>query len=417
MNTIRFTPFMDFCKGLVGQTLPTKGGNAKFILLSVKNDTLYYLVESTQNERHSNKKWIEKVLNHYALTGSLRTVDYVRITTNASYTLKLIELYLQSLPKNPKSKMNREPRFWLISPKVWGVESEVADWKGIIISKPSAAFLGWKPTDKQNSMGPRFAQEVQVGDTILIARMFNKGVDMVGFGTVSSNADNVTRLGHAVQRRELYPFLRINAAPPSVPLNKVVNIRRAFCEKKLTLPNNKQVYDWIVSKLNAKTKRGPRRATNLLQQGIKLIDIPSNSTYGYTYTTNLKKEAEKAKMFRKKERKLQDEYETWLKNHGHGLNALVFPCRLQCDLWENDRRNLIEAKATIRREDIRMAVGQLLDYSHQCIGDVRFQNPNKAILLPRCPPNNIISWIESVGIKIIWKQNKEFLDNANNQFV
>jgi hypothetical protein len=98
---------MVFCKSLEGQTLPTKGGNAKFVLSSVKNDCLYYNVVSTNKERHSNRKWIERVLNHYALTGSLRPVDYVDVTINASYTLKLMELYLQNQSKQPSTKKKR----------------------------------------------------------------------------------------------------------------------------------------------------------------------------------------------------------------------------------------------------------------------------------------------------------------------
>lgn len=244
---------------------------------------------------------------------------------------------------------------------------------------------------------------------------------MVGFGMVKGNAKNVTCLGHAVQCRKLHPFKKLNVEPPGIPFSKVVNIRWAFCEKELIVPNNKIVYDWIISQLKAiDKKRTKKRASSIATGsslgGIKVIDIPSTSTYGYTYTKN-PKEQEKVKRFRKKEKKLQDEYENWLKSHGHGLKALEFPSRLRCDLWEEDRRNLIEAKASIRREDIRMAVGELLDYYFQCAGDARFQKPNMAILLPKRPPDDRVNWIESLGIKYIWKQNKDFLDNADNQFV
>jgi hypothetical protein len=101
VSAISFNRFMDFCKSLEGQTLPTKGGRAKFVLSLVESDCLYYTIVSTNKERHSKKSWIEKVLNHYAMTGSLRPVDYVDVTTNASYTLKLIELYLQNQSKLP----------------------------------------------------------------------------------------------------------------------------------------------------------------------------------------------------------------------------------------------------------------------------------------------------------------------------
>ncbi len=99
MSTINFDSFMAFCKTLEGQTLPTKGGRSQFVLLSVARDCLYYL-PSTKKERHSKRKWIERVLNHYALTNSLRPGDYVHVTTNASYTLTLMDLYLKQQSRN-----------------------------------------------------------------------------------------------------------------------------------------------------------------------------------------------------------------------------------------------------------------------------------------------------------------------------
>jgi len=101
--SISFSSFMAFCKTLEGQTLPTKGGNANFVLLSVKSDRLFYHVISTGNDRRSTKRWIEDVLNHYSKTGSLRPVDYVHITTNASYTLTLLDLFLKHQSNHPPS--------------------------------------------------------------------------------------------------------------------------------------------------------------------------------------------------------------------------------------------------------------------------------------------------------------------------
>jgi hypothetical protein len=95
LTAIDFNSFMTFCKGLEGQTLPTVGGRARFVLSLVQNDCLYYIVESTRKLRHSTRPWIEAVLNHYAITESLRPVDYQHITFNASYTLSLIKLYLE----------------------------------------------------------------------------------------------------------------------------------------------------------------------------------------------------------------------------------------------------------------------------------------------------------------------------------
>ena len=37
---------------------------------------------------------------------------------------------------------------------------------------------------------------------------------------------------------------------------------------------------------------------------------------------------------------------------------------LYCDLYQPTQKHLIEAKASARREDVRMAIGELLDYEN-----------------------------------------------------
>jgi len=108
MSTINFNSFMAFRKTLEGQTLSTKGGNARFVLVSAKNNRLDYLVVSTQKYRHSTRRWIQAVLDHYALTNSLRPVDYMDVTYNASYTLALMDLYLKQMYTLPNRQSHRQ---------------------------------------------------------------------------------------------------------------------------------------------------------------------------------------------------------------------------------------------------------------------------------------------------------------------
>ena len=99
MSTIDFDSFLVFCDDFKGKSMLTKGGRAIFKLSAVKADsrymTLSYVPKSSGRERYATRKYLEKVLERYALTGSLRPTDYKGITANAPYTLKLIELYLQ----------------------------------------------------------------------------------------------------------------------------------------------------------------------------------------------------------------------------------------------------------------------------------------------------------------------------------
>jgi len=87
---------------------------------------------------------------------------------------------------------------------------------------------------------------------------------------------------------------------------------------------------------------------------------------------------------------------------------------LRCDAFEAERKNLIEAKCSVRREYIRMAVGQLLEYAF--LGRERFGACNKAILLPEKPDLHSIEWLSDFHINVIWKEKNAFLDDANGQF-
>ena len=140
----------------------------------------------------------------------------------------------------------------------------------------------------------------------------------------------------------------------------------------------------------------------------RIVSSPQNHQLDYQVQT-------KTKVIRaeKVEAVLLEDYRRWLAQQDRELSAVKYR-RLQCDAYEADRRNLIEAKSSARREHIRMAVGQLLDYAFQ--GNKKFRHPHKAILLPSKPASDIVDWLDSLKIKIVWRKKKTFFDNANGQF-
>jgi hypothetical protein len=85
---------------------------------------------------------------------------------------------------------------------------------------------------------------------------------------------------------------------------------------------------------------------------------------------------------------------------------------LLTDLYDKTRNNLIEAKGTGVRGEIRMAIGQLADYS-------RFisPRPNLAVLLPDRPRRDLEELLASQGISAIWQEGGAFIDNAEGCFV
>lgn len=113
------------------------------------------------------------------------------------------------------------------------------------------------------------------------------------------------------------------------------------------------------------------------------------------------------------ESKLVEDYENWLKEKGRKLLRHRYR-NLICDAYEEQTRNLIEAKSSATREYIRMGVGQLLDYAFQ--GRKLYRRPNMALLLPTRPNLKMLEWLKPLRISLVWKQGRTFKDNAGGQF-
>jgi hypothetical protein len=94
-------------------------------------------------------------------------------------------------------------------------------------------------------------------------------------------------------------------------------------------------------------------------------------------------------------------YREHLHRLGHEVHRLrLLPpgetAPLYCDLWDVTTRTLIEAKATVSREHLRTAVGQLLDYG-------RFADAAQlTILVPSRPRPDLLAFLASVGITAIY---------------
>jgi hypothetical protein len=78
-----------------------------------------------------------------------------------------------------------------------------------------------------------------------------------------------------------------------------------------------------------------------------------------------------------------------------------------CDVFLPDRNVLIEAAPSDRRTDLRMAIGQLMDYRH-------FEGtaPSTAILLPAVPAAETREFLADLGIGIVWPHGDGFRDSV-----
>lgn len=83
---------------------------------------------------------------------------------------------------------------------------------------------------------------------------------------------------------------------------------------------------------------------------------------------------------------------------------------LYTDTWDAAAKELYEAKGGVSRSDVRMAIGQLMDYR-------RHINPPPArctVLLPSDPGNDLTELIHSVGMDLVFQDGHTFTRRAQS---
>jgi len=315
-------------------------------------------------------------------------------------------------------------RYWVVSPNVRANEGTVGEWREASV-KAHAAFMGYPP-NSESEIGARFAgltnRSVMPNDVILIARRRGGEPEIVGFGVVRGNyatgLSGFTPPQTFGSLRTLSPFKPWSRPPSSLPLIDILGHTKSLVQLHPDRYDaHKKVCQWIERHLGKETSR-PRAKRHAVTERkrdstrttlrIEIVDQPECHQLDYKVSTR-----NQVKIARKIEAELLNGYVAWLKNQDRTLPAAKYG-RLQCDGYEEERKNLIEAKCSIRREHIRMAVGQLLDYAFA--GRQKFGEPHMAILLPEKPDASIEKWLLSLNIKLIWREKGSFLDNANGQF-
>lgn len=85
--------------------------------------------------------------------------------------------------------------------------------------------------------------------------------------------------------------------------------------------------------------------------------------------------------------------------------------RLFCDLRDATANTLVEAKGSVSRQAIRMALGQLADYRRFAGPDVK-----PAVLVPESPRPDLLALLEAEGVAAIWPVNDGFTDSDGGTF-
>jgi len=300
-----------------------------------------------------------------------------------------------------------------VSPNVRNNEATVEDWKrASVVWK--AAFMGW---GLDHRIGKKFATAISPNDVIPIARRHQRLPDVVGFGIVHGGygtslagfrppqADRQPGFGAL---RKLRPFIPRRKLPKSLRIKSALEHTAALRRLYPETGDHKMICRWMERELRKlQTKKGAEE-TKTTEEEAELRKLTEGGKFEYEVTGG-----PRVKVANRREKKLVLRYSKWLEKWGRRLQVATYK-KLQCDAYEPQTRNLIEAKSSSSREDIRMAVGQLLDYSYQ--GRETFGKPNLAVLLSNEPEWGNIEWLSPHHISVIWEERGSFVDNANGRF-
>ena len=108
------------------------------------------------------------------------------------------------------------------------------------------------------------------------------------------------------------------------------------------------------------------------------------------------------------EAKLVRRYRDHLASQGHQVSRLrIVPAGesapLFTDLWDETTQNLIEAKGGVTREQLRSAVGQLIDYG-------RFVDAKQlTVLLPTKPRPDLLAYLTAAGVALAYEDGSSFV--------
>lgn len=319
-------------------------------------------------------------------------------------------------------------RYWVISANVHNNMGNVRDWVAAIL-ETECAFINKRPGGplvgrRKSSQADKF-KSLNQGDVVLLAYGNLKipgGRHLAACGVVAS--PNRTRhlrvnLKHE-QYRLLKPFLPLNDDPMSYGISFEgtpyfgAYLPHAIYELDASnpkYPGNGAICGWLDQELK-------RRASASGANALDARSVPINELNTESYAFEM---AQREIVAEPKEWKLVEEYRRWLLRKGRNLERRSYrgePSWLFCDLWEPNRNHLIEAKGSIEREAIRMAIGQLMDY--RALHQMAFPNEpvhQLAVLVPHEPSAGLGKLLKSLGIHVIFKNGRAFRDTFGGRFV
>jgi hypothetical protein len=174
----------------------------------------------------------------------------------------------------------------------------------------------------------------------------------------------------------------------------------------------------IVFRLRPKDAKPGKQSMKLaaVLDGATSVDVPieQQQTERAVVTPNAEPyEAER------REQRLVLDFEQFLRQRGHEVTRkrILPPGEARpifTDLWDATTGTLVEAKGSVERNSIRMAIGQLADYK-------RFVADGKpshlAVLLPSKPRPDLCELLASQGIELIYPEDGGFQDSTGGSLL
>lgn len=119
----------------------------------------------------------------------------------------------------------------------------------------------------------------------------------------------------------------------------------------------------------------------------------------------------------RQEAQLQNRYIEFLRNQGNevGTYTISIPesnAPLRVDLVDRTNRRIIEVKAGTARGYVREAIGQVLEYVFQ-LKRINNEDWDPVILLPGKPSDDLVSFVSSLGIRLVWESETTFISQRD----
>jgi hypothetical protein len=165
----------------------------------------------------------------------------------------------------------------------------------------------------------------------------------------------------------------------------------------------RRVYVFKFHPLSDSTPSARSKLDGALEAGV--AEVPIENRWTERFFVNPSAEEYVAE---RREQELVLQLEDYLRRQGHDAARLkMVPAGerrpLFCDIYDKTSGVLIEAKGTVAREELRMAIGQLADYRRFTPKETRL-----AVLVPEQPRADLLALLESAGVHAIWPERDGF---------